>query len=185
MDSYIYLLTIDNINLVFSLGGLTLFALTILLLIDYLFLDRRYYRQYVHRFAWPLLIAVTVGSVAITLFYSEYLGFIPCSLCWLQRIALYPQALFVLMAVRTKEATYFPLYSIGLSIAGLIVAIYQYIYQMVPAEVSTGLLPCLADGSADCAQKVMETFGFVTFPLLSAFTFAFLIVLYLNIKKGA
>lgn len=170
--------------MVFSLGGLALFALTVLLSIDYLFLNRRYYIQYVHRFAWPLLIAVTVGSVAITLFYSEYLGFIPCSLCWLQRIALYPQALFVLMAVRTKEATYFPSYSIGLSIAGLIVAIYQYIYQMVPAKVSTGLLPCLADGSADCAQKVMETFGFVTFPLLSAITFAFLIVMYLNLKKS-
>jgi disulfide bond formation protein DsbB len=185
MDSYIYLLTIDNINLVFSLGGLALFAFAVLLLVDYFFLNRRYYLHYVHRFAWPLLIAVTVGSVAITLFYSEYLGFIPCSLCWLQRIALYPQALFVLMAVRTKEATFFPFYGIGLSIAGLIVAVYQYIYQMVPSTVSTGLLPCLADGSADCAQKVMETFGFVTFPLLSAFTFIFLIAMYLNVRKSS
>jgi disulfide bond formation protein DsbB len=185
MDSYIYLLTIDNINLVFSLGGLALCVLTIFLLVDYLFLNRKYYIQYVHRFAWPLLIAVTVGSVATTLFYSEYLGFIPCSLCWLQRIALCPQALFVLMAVRTKEAVFFPLYGIGLSIAGLIVAIYQYIYQMVPAEVSTGMLPCLADGTADCSLKIMETFGFVTFPLLSAITFGFLIVIYLNLRKSS
>lgn len=167
----------------FSLGGLGLLLATILLTIDYLFLGQKYYTTYVHRFAWPILIAVTVGSVATTLFYSEYLGFIPCSLCWLQRIALYPQALFVLMAVRTKEAVYFPLYSIGLSIFGLIVALYQYVYQMLPKEVSGGLMPCLADGSADCAQKVMETFGFITFPLLSAITFAFLIVMYLNLKK--
>ena len=87
------------------------------------------------------------------------------------------------MAFRTKEAVYFPLYSIGLSILGLIVAFYQYVYQMLPREVSSGLMPCLADGSADCAEKVMETFGFITFPLLSAITFAFLIVLYLNLKK--
>ena len=174
---------IADINFIFSLGGLGLLLATILLTVDYLLLDRKYYKTYVHQFAWPILIAVTVGSVATTLFYSEYLGFIPCSLCWLQRIALYPQALFVLMAFRTKEAVFFPLYSIGLSIFGLIVALYQYTYQMVPKEVSGGVLPCLADGSADCAQKVMETFGFVTFPLLSAITFAFLIMMYLNLRK--
>ena len=175
--------TIADINLIFSLGGLGLLLATILLTIDYLFLGRKYYTTYVHHFAWPILITVTVGSVATTLFYSEYLGFVPCSLCWLQRVALYPQALFVLMAVRTKEAVYFPLYSIGLSIFGLVVALYQYAYQMVPREVSGGIMPCLADGSADCAQKVMETFGFVTFPLLSAITFAFLILMYLNLRK--
>jgi disulfide bond formation protein DsbB len=177
-------LTIDAINLLFSTAGLGLLAVTILLFIDYLYLDRKYYQAYVHHFAWPILLAVTVGSVATTLFYSEYLGFVPCSLCWLQRIALYPQALFAVMAFKTKESVFFPLYSIGLSVFGLIVALYQYAYQMVPKEVTGGVLPCLADGSADCAQKVMETFGFVTFPLLSAITFAFLIVMYLNLRRS-
>ncbi|MEK7462384.1 MAG: disulfide bond formation protein B [Patescibacteria group bacterium] len=176
--------TIEDINLIFSLGGLALGLITIFLYFDYLFLDRKYYRRYLHRFAWNAIIAVTVGSVVISLFYSEYLGFIPCSLCWLQRIALYPQALFVVMAFRTKEAVYFPFYNIGLSIAGLIVALYQYIYQLVPAKVSSGIMPCLADGSGDCALKVIDTFGFVTFPLLSAITFAFLIVVYLNLRKA-
>jgi disulfide bond formation protein DsbB len=175
--------TIDDINLIFSLAGLGLLAITIFLYIDYLFLGRKYYTTYIHQFIWPLLIATTVGSVAITLFYSEYLGFIPCSLCWLQRIALYPQALFAVMAFNMKERVYYPVYGIGLSIFGFIVAVYQYIYQMLPREVSSGLMPCLADGSADCAEKVMESFGFVTFPLLSAITFAYLIALYLNLKK--
>jgi disulfide bond formation protein DsbB len=175
--------TIADINLIFSLGGLGLLVATILLYIDYLFLGSKNYKKYVAGIVWPLLIATTVGSVAITLFYSEYLGFIPCSLCWLQRIALYPQALFAIMAFNMKEHMYYPVYGIGLSIFGFIVAMYQYIYQMLPREVSSGLMPCLADGSADCAEKVMETFGFVTFPLLSAITFAFLIVLYLNLRN--
>lgn len=177
------MLTIADINLVFSLAGLGLLAVTAALFIDYLFLGRKYYTTYIHQFVWPLLIATTVGSVATTLFYSEYLGFIPCSLCWLQRIALYPQALFAVMAFNMKERVYYPVYGIGLSVFGFIVAVYQYIYQMLPRDVSSGLMPCLADGSADCAEKVMETFSFVTFPLLSATTFAFLIVLYLNLKK--
>ncbi len=175
--------TIADINLIFSLGGLGLLFATMLLYVDYLFLGRKYYTTYVHQFVWPLLIGTTLGSVTITLFYSEYLGFIPCSLCWLQRIALYPQALFAVMAFNMKERVYYPVYGIGLSVFGFIVAVYQYIYQMLPREVSSGLMPCLADGSADCAEKVMETFGFVTFPLLSAITFAFLIVLYLNLRR--
>lgn len=176
-------LTIADINLVVSLGGLALLALTALLYIDYFLLNRKYYVRFGEKLVWPAIIGVTVGGVALSLFYSEYLGFIPCSLCWLQRIALYPQALFAIMAVRTKEAVYFPMYNIALSVAGLIVAIYQYIYQMLPKEISSGVMPCLADGSGDCALKVIDTFGFVTFPLLSAVTFAFLIVLYLNLNK--
>jgi disulfide bond formation protein DsbB len=177
--------TIADINFLVSLGGLALAVLTIFLYIDYLFLGRKYYLRFGTHLVWPAIIATTVGGVVISLFYSEYLGFIPCSLCWLQRIALYPQALFAIMAFKTKEAVYFPMYNIALSVAGLAVAIYQYIYQMVPDSVSSGVMPCLADGSGDCALKVIDTFGFVTFPLLSAITFAFLIVLYLNLKKSS
>lgn len=175
--------TIEDINFIVSLGGLALFALTLFLYIDYLLLGRRFYLRFGQNLVWPAIILTTIGSIAISLFYSEYLGFIPCSLCWLQRIALYPQGLFAIMAFRTKETIHFPTYNIALSAAGFIVAVYQYIYQMLPKEISSGVMPCLADGSGDCALKVIDTFGFVTFPLLSAVTFAFLIVLYLNLKR--
>lgn len=175
--------TIEDINLLFSIAGLALAVLTIGLYVDYFFLKSTFYKRFVEKFAWLLIIGVTIGSVVISLFYSEYLGFIPCSLCWLQRIAIYPQALFAIMAFRIKETVYFPMYNIALSAFGLAVAVYQYIYQMLPKEVSGGIMPCLADGSGDCALKVIDTFGFVTFPLLSAITFAFLIVMYLNLKK--
>jgi disulfide bond formation protein DsbB len=177
--------TISDINLIVSIGGLLLGALTIFLYIDYFFLKRAFYLRHGSKWAWPAIIGVTAGSVAVSLFYSEWLGFIPCSLCWLQRIALYPQALFAIMAFCIKETTYFPMYNIALSIFGLAVAMYQYIYQMLPKEVSNGIMPCLADGSGDCALKVIDTFGFVTFPLLSAITFAFLIVMYLNLEKSS
>ncbi len=173
-----------TLNYLFAVGGLALLALTVGLYVDYFCYQSTYYRRFVQKFVWFIIPALTVGSVAISLLYSEYFGFIPCSLCWLQRIALYPQALFALMAFKTKESVHFPLYSIGLSIFGFVVAVYQYIYQMLPTEVSTGgVLPCLADGSGDCALKVIDQFGFVTFPLLSAITFAFLIILYLNLRR--
>ncbi len=172
-----------TLNFVLALGGLVLLVLTFGLVIDYIWNRSTFYNVWIHPLVWQILVMTTVGSVILSLIYSEYFGFIPCSLCWLQRIALYPQALFSLMAVRTQERIFFPLYSIGLSIFGLVVAVYHYGYQMLPKETVGGMMPCLADGSADCAVKIINHFGFVTFPFLSAVTFAFLIVIYLNLRR--
>ena len=172
------------LNYLLAVGGLAMLALTIGLYVDYFYCQSKYFNRFIQKFVWIIIPTITVGSVVISLVYSEYFGFVPCSLCWLQRIALYPQALFALMAFKTKESVYFPLYSLALSIFGLLVAIYHYLYQMVPKEVAGGgVMPCLADGSADCGLKVIDLFGFVTFPLLSAITFAFLIILYLNLRR--
>lgn len=177
---------LETLNFVLALGGLGLLLATIILYVDYFFWGSRYFREYLSDQVWPLIILTSVGSVVLSLVYSEYFGFIPCSLCWLQRIAIYPQALLSILAVRTKDQVNFPLYGIGLSIFGLIVAIYQYIYQMIPPTTSSsGVMPCLVDGTgADCAVKVINEFGFVTFPFLSAVTFVFLIVLYLNLRRS-
>ena len=173
-----------TINFIYALVGLVVLVGTVILFYDYYCQASRLYKRYVRTFTWPLIMLTTLGGVATTLLYSEYFGIVPCSLCWLQRIALYPQALLSIIAFRAKDTVFFPLYGIALSVFGLLVAIYQYIYQLVPKEViQAGIMPCLADGSADCGDKVMEVFGFVTFPFLSAVLFAFLIVLYLNLRR--
>lgn len=179
-----YLLT--TLNFTLSVAGLILALITVALFVDYFAFKGQYFSKTIENIAWPAVMLVSMGSVAMTLVYSEYFGFIPCSLCWLQRIALYPQALISVAALKLRDRTYFPVYGIWLSVFGFLVAIYHYIYQHVPKEtLSSGIVPCLADGSnADCAVKVIDTFGFVTFPLLSAITFAFLIVTYLYMLRS-
>jgi disulfide bond formation protein DsbB len=173
-----------TLNFLLSLGGLGLLVATIGLFVDYFVWGSVLYKKYVHAFVWPLIVVTTVGSVVLSLVYSEYFGFVPCSLCWLQRIALYPQALFAVMAARTNEKVFFPLYSIALSLFGLVAAGYHYVYQMMPKDTGAGgIMPCLADGSADCGAKIIDQFGFVTFPFLAAVTFAFLIALYMNLRR--
>lgn len=175
---------VQLINFVFALAGLTLLALTIVLLFDYVQNGQSLYLQFVAPIVWPLLILTTFAGIGSTLLYSEILGFVPCSLCWLQRVALYPQALMSIAAYRMQDMRHFPVYGIVLSAFGFLVAVYQYIYQALPATVrESGGVFCLADGSADCAKKIMEEFGFVTFPFLSAVLFVFLITLYLHLKK--
>jgi len=176
---------IHIINLLYALAGLGLLLMALVLLYDYFYNERKLYRQFVERFVWLLILGVTIGGVATTLLYSEYFGFVPCSLCWLQRVALYAQAIIAVVAFWQRDSVFFPRYGIALSIFGVVVAVYHYIYQLVPAEIREGgVMPCLADGTSDCGSKIMEVFGFVTFPFLSAVIFVFLITLYMHMKRG-
>lgn len=173
-----------TLNFLLAVGGLVLFVGTLALLVDYFCYKRALFRRWLLPYVWPIIMVTTVGGVALSLVYSEYFGFVPCSLCWLQRIALYPQALLSIVAFKMKDAVFYPLYGIALSVFGFIVAVYQYVYQMVPKDIlATGVIPCLADGSADCGTKIIDEFGFVTFPFLSATMFLFLIILYLNVRN--
>ena len=174
---------LSNINQLIALGSLGMLAGTVLLAVDYFLYNGRYCADRLKEYLWPLIVFSTVGSVVMSLVYSEYFGFIPCSLCWLQRIAIYPQALLSLVALKLGDGSFFPKYGIALSVFGFIVAVYQYIEQMLPHSAG-GILPCLADGSADCAEKVFEFYGFITFPFVSAVTFFFLIMLYLYVLRG-
>jgi disulfide bond formation protein DsbB len=179
------LFNIHTINFWYAVAGLCVLALTLVLAFDLFFNKQKLYLKFAAPYVWILIILATGGGVATSLLYSEILGFIPCSLCWLQRVALYPQVFLALVAWKLKDTKHFPLYGIALSIFGLLVAVYQYIYQALPkALLESGLLPCLADGSADCSKKVMEVFGFVTFPFLSAVLFLFLIILYVHLFRA-
>jgi len=153
---------------------------------DYYFNTQKIYRNFVSTHIWAILMLVTIGATATTLLYSEVFGFVPCSLCWLQRVALYPQVFLVLVAWRVKDVTHFPLYGIVLSAFGFVVAAYHYIDQVVAQQLQgtdgVSILPCLADGTADCSKRIIDVFGWITFPFLSAVLFAFLIILYLHLR---
>ncbi|MFA7310026.1 MAG: disulfide bond formation protein B [Candidatus Paceibacterota bacterium] len=135
---------------------------------------------------WGMWLAflLTLGSAAMTLFYSEILGFAPCGLCWLQRVFLYPQV-FLFAVALWKQDRRVADYSIVLSTVGVIVALYQHYLQMG----GTDVIPCPATGvtgggiTADCAQRFFFEFGYITFPLMSAVLFAFLIVLMLFVRS--
>ena len=131
---------------------------------------------------WGLWIGflVAIVGVAMTLFYSEVLGFAPCGLCWLQRVCLYPQVVIFGIAAWKKDRGA-ALYSIALSVLGAIVALYNHYLQMG----GTDIIPCPATRvnaagiTADCAQRFLFEFGYITFPFMSFSLFAFIIVLML------
>jgi len=130
--------------------------------------------------AWGLQIALaaSLAAVALTLFYSEVIGFPPCSLCWWQRVFLYPQVVIFALALFKGQKSIAE-YSILLSLIGFGVAIYHHALQILPA----GSLPCSAEGTISCAQRFIFEFGYITLPLMAATVFAFLIALMLFVRE--
>lgn len=122
----------------------------------------------------------TLGGTVMSLFYSDYLGVLPCGLCWFQRVALYSLVFIFGVAWFKKDKNIFP-YVLTLSIFGEIVALYHHYLQMGYSE----LLPCpVVASTIDCAKPTFVEYGFVTFPFMSVVMFGFLILLSLVSMKN-
>src|SRR3989338_2587572 len=129
---------------------------------------------------WGFRVALTVSiaASALTLFYSEVIGFPPCPLCWWQRVFLYPQVVIFALALFRGQKSIAE-YSIILSLIGFGIAIYHHALQILPA----GSLPCPAEGEVSCAQRFVFDFDYITLPLMAATVFAFLIALMLFARE--
>ncbi len=172
----------DTLNQLLGTGTLALQVVTVGLLAALLLRNRipglNDVVKQVGGMALPLAFVFALASSALTLYYSEILGFEPCPLCWWQRVFMYPQV--ILFALALWKGIPFRFYSIVLSVLGLGVAAYHHALQMLPA----GSLPCPASGPS-CSQITLLEYGYITYPLMAGTLFAFLIVLMLAHKARA
>lgn len=170
---------IESVNQYLALGTILLQIATLALLYDYLFNRALWFGAFVQQFAYRIMIVLSAGGTALTLVYSEVFGFVPCGLCWLQRIALYPLLVIFVVGHIMKDRLA-ALYGIVLSAFGAIISLYQHYIQMGGSEFIT----CPVAGSgANCAERILFEFGYITFPLMSFSLFVFFIVLLLIYRK--
>lgn len=170
----------ETLNYFVGIGAIILQIVTVVLVA--LFIARKRYSfaaDLLQPFAaWGIWLAflASLSASAMSLVYSNVIGYPPCDLCWWQRIFMYPQVIIFGIALwkRDRSAT---LYAIVLSVIGLCIGIYNHVLQMFPH----GSLPCPAQG-VSCAQIFYLEFGYITFPMLSITFFAFLIVLMLIVR---
>ena len=170
-------MSIETINYTLAAGTLSLQVITIaliaLLLMRKKIPDLKSNVEFIRTWSLWIGFLLTLASVAVTLFYSDVLGFEPCPLCWWQRIFLYPQViLFGLALWKPDVRAAALLYSMWFSAIGAAFALYHHALQMFPA----GHLPCPASGPS-CAKITFLEFGYVTFPMMAFTLFAFLITL--------
>jgi len=95
--------------------------------------ENNFVKKFLEKYGLLLAWLVAVFSATLSLYYSDIVGFEACSLCWWQRIFIYPQAIFLGIAYFKKEFRYSSLYAIVLSIIGMLIGIYQNaLYYGVP-----------------------------------------------------
>jgi len=113
-------------------------------------------------------ITATLGS----LYFSEVAGFVPCRLCWFQRIAMYPLAVVLVVGAIRRDASVRwyagPLAAIGALIAG-----YHTLIEWRP-ELDTGT--CDLSGPS-CTAVWFREFGFVSLALMSLVAFLTILAL--------
>lgn len=125
-------------------------------------------------FAFLVALAATVFS----LFYSEIANFVPCDLCWYQRIFMYPLVLLLGLAWLKKD---YQIISYGLIMAAIggLFAFYQYYLSF--SQSASPVCDIFGSG-ASCVQQDVLEFGFVTAPLMSLTGFV-LILVFLWLQK--
>lgn len=127
----------------------------------------------ISKYVLPLGFVTTLGGMFLTLFYSQYLGYEPCELCWFQRIFLYPSVFLFAYAWYKKDRHILPYVAI-LSFVGGAIALYHHALQMGYDLYK----PCSkAIFAVSCAKPSFIEFGFVSFPFMAVVLFGFLIAL--------
>ncbi len=125
--------------------------------------------------AWLVSIVATLGS----LYFSEVRHFVPCELCWYQRILMYPLVLVLGVSTYRQDERSFA-YSLPLSIGGMIVAAYHVLYENVPAI--RGMGSCTG---VPCDLKYIDWLGFITIPVLALTAFTIITALLLVSRARA
>ena len=136
---------------------------------------------------YELWLAFLVAAIATggSLFFSEIADFIPCELCWYQRICMYPIALLTLLMALANDHRA-ARYLLPLPLAGAGVSIYHLLVENGVVEQSQA---CLVSAPGGCATKWINEFGYVTIPTLAltafALTFAFLLFAVVDTRESS
>ncbi len=123
--------------------------------------------------AWIVAVVATLGS----LFLSDVMMFPPCTLCWYQRIMMYPLVIILLAGMAPLDGSFFR-YAVPFVVIGWLMAFYHNLlqYGIIPDDMS----PCMQ--GIPCSVKYMDMLGFITIPMMSLVAFTLIAVLLFVIK---
>jgi disulfide bond formation protein DsbB len=127
--------------------------------------------------AWLVALVTTLGS----LYFSEVAHFTPCKLCWIQRIAIYPLSVTLLVAALRRDRRV-GWYVVPVAAIGAGFAAYHTQLQAFPSQHSS-----FCTTTEPCTVRYVWEFGFVSLPFmaLSAFVFVIVMTLLVGLRSPA
>jgi disulfide bond formation protein DsbB len=112
-----------------------------------------------------LALATALTAMLGSLYYSEIAGFVPCTLCWYQRILMYPLTLIMLAGI-VKQDRSLPDYVLPFSVIGTGVSTYHYLIQLGIVSHSNA-----CSVGIPCGLRYVNYLGFVTIPFMALTAF--------------
>lgn len=104
----------------------------------------------------------SIGSL-MSLYYSWVLNIAPCSLCYAQRVCLFPLAIILGIAYYRSDHA-IAIYSLPLCVVGFCISLYQVVLQELPGLISN------ICGEESCAEKLF-VLGPISMPMASCILF--------------
>lgn len=124
-------------------------------------------------FAWVVALVATLGS----LYFSEIAGFIPCKLCWFQRIFMYPLTIFLGIACFRNDRKV-AIYVLPMTIIGGLISILHIFEQKL------GVFKGMCTAGVPCSGEYIHWLGFITIPMLALTAFILItIAMIIDLKK--
>lgn len=127
-----------------------------------------------------LIFICTVSLVATlgSLYFSEVRGYVPCTLCWYQRILMYPIVLISGIALFQKNARIALTTAIFATVGGSI-SLYHYGIQKL-SFLGESAPSC---GAVSCTGQYINYLGFITIPFLALVAFVIILITSLFMMK--
>jgi disulfide bond formation protein DsbB len=127
-------------------------------------------------FAWIVAAVSTLGS----LYYSEHAGFVPCELCWYQRIVMYPLVIVLGVAVLRRDRAVW-ITALVFVVVGVPLSLYHWLVERVPAFEHSSSCSAITP----CSAPWFERWGFVTLAWMAMSAFLLIGVLMVCTMLGA
>jgi disulfide bond formation protein DsbB len=112
--------------------------------------------------ARALAFVVAAMATAGSLYYSEIAHFVPCELCWYQRICMYPLAAILLVGLLRRDSAV-RWYAAPFVLVGAPLSLYHWLVERVPAFADTSSCSAVAP----CTTPYFEELGFVTLAFMA------------------
>jgi disulfide bond formation protein DsbB len=173
-------MVVDIVNKILAVCTIGSQIFIVLVIFYYLFLRKIYpvVSNFFSGRGMVLAFIISLTAAAGSLFYSNVAGFIPCNLCWFQRIFMYPEVILLGLALIKKD-TKIADYALLLAFIGWLISIYHnYIYYK-------GASSTVCRIGESCITPYVTEFGYITIPMMALTAFSLLIVFLLFVKQNS
>lgn len=159
-------------------GALTVVALLVAVATAVALVTRRVPDWLRDDVALPAAAVITAVTSLGSLWMSEVAGYLPCTLCWYQRIAMYPLPIVLgVAAVRRDTGAWLTV--LPIAALGSAVSVWHLAVERVPGLAG----PC--DPTAPCTIRWVEAFGVFTLPAMALVAFVAATLLALAARRPA